>query len=757
MSEHLVTSIDGSPLVLRIPYLCDNLCENGHFLAYPASRGFDFDAAGLLIIREDLCQALTSLLQEWLYFGLLQEFLGSPINSLSFVRPCGTSNQRVLDSSSLRLVLPNCRQRLLDMSKIEREQLCKTLASFIRIAITQCRYIDQDWKWSRRHHLPEILLSIRFLLDSLIIIIAEFDVSIDSSTKDDRYPLSSNSNSDPPSASILVDHMLCNGWCWHHARLFCTRFTYNVIYYLASFRRKSNARGHEACRREDHCVANDLDASSYRCQHVEDACTCEFMTTPTMEVGNIIRRGGIPVLSFSKLPSGEFRQKVIRAKYSTNYTAISHIWSDGLGNPSDNSLPKCQLERLASQVQANIAARKKKIAESRFQEYEDSAGSNRSVNIWMDTLCIPVNDESLKIKAINRMSPTYKRATSVLVLDSGLAAAAPPITRGPTSVANVMDTCAQLTMAAWNTRSWTLQEGALAQTLDLPIQDCNPARCGRASGEALYIHLELHKAHQLPEVGRWKAIDSRSIRECQFIAVWNKLSGRTTTQTKDLHGIFANLLDFHAEEITALCPTQRMKAILCAQERLPLKLLYNTDTRRVAEKPLDRWIPDIPRGSFISDSDPWMEVTAKGLLIKSYETMGKTIVFQHELRTSPFDKYHLKIEGLGMVEIITQRSLMHAYPPTTFNTTVLYIDSEPLNALKRGLSATGVSFAFVRRDQEAMWVTYQDPILLKLCKYVTHDARIQLCVPLTGLLQLTSQSILIDIGISYRSRHGKSL
>jgi hypothetical protein len=135
----------------------------------------------------------------------------------------------------------------------------------------------------------------------------------------------------------------------------------------------------------------------------------------------------------------------------------------------------------------------------------------------MDTLCVPVHDENSKIKAINRMTPTYLRATSVLVLDSALSAAS--------LGANRMDTCAHLFVAAWNGRSWTLQEGALARTLELPISSCNPSHRGKASREAQYIHAELHKARQLPAVGRWEASGSRSIRESQFVGVWNALQG----------------------------------------------------------------------------------------------------------------------------------------------------------------------------------------------------------------------------------------
>jgi len=57
------------------------------------------------------------------------------------------------------------------------------------------------------------------------------------------------------------------------------------------------------------------------------------------------------------------------------YVAISHVWSDGLGNAIANTLPWCQLQRIQGLVDAL---------------YQDTAGNQHPVPFWMDTLCVPV-------------------------------------------------------------------------------------------------------------------------------------------------------------------------------------------------------------------------------------------------------------------------------------------------------------------------------------------------------------------------------
>lgn len=57
------------------------------------------------------------------------------------------------------------------------------------------------------------------------------------------------------------------------------------------------------------------------------------------------------------------------------FVAISHVWADGLGNPSANKLPQCQLSRLQGLVDNMVPAHQ------------------RPMPFWIDTLFIPKIDK----------------------------------------------------------------------------------------------------------------------------------------------------------------------------------------------------------------------------------------------------------------------------------------------------------------------------------------------------------------------------
>jgi hypothetical protein len=58
-----------------------------------------------------------------------------------------------------------------------------------------------------------------------------------------------------------------------------------------------------------------------------------------------LMRGRLPLLDIKG--SGELlKVNIIERDPGAAYTAISHVWADGLGNPAENSLPRCQLERI---------------------------------------------------------------------------------------------------------------------------------------------------------------------------------------------------------------------------------------------------------------------------------------------------------------------------------------------------------------------------------------------------------------------------
>lgn len=342
------------------------------------------------------------------------------------------------------------------------------------------------------------------------------------------------------------------------------------------------------------------------------------------------------------------------------------------------------------------------------------------------------------MKAINRMTPIYKRAKYVIVVDSELKWAA----KAP----NPLETCAHLNMSAWSGRSWTLQEGALAAEILFPVPDCGKLPPDLRSKEGRYIHEALHKAHQLPLVGRWEKENESQVRQSQFMGVWNALLGRTTTMDKDVHGIFANLLDFHAEEILLLAREHRMKTLLCSQEQLPLKILYEQSPRYFAEGPFDRWLPDFPKGSPISESDSWMDVTSRGLLIKPEDVCGRTIIIMHEPRETRLERYCLDIEGWGKIGLATQVKAARKYVEMEFDSTLLHLDKDAKHLLTSGLRVMGASFAVSTANENAVKVVFDDPITIKSWDQVCEDPEFQDCPRLNATLVANSQAILIDIG-----------
>src|SRR5256885_2293629 len=128
---------------------------------------------------------------------------------------------------------------------------------------------------------------------------------------------------------------------------------------------------------------------------------------------------------------------------SGSYVAFSHVWSHGLGNQCENSLPTCQLERL--QAMASRVCQTKHRADlyqdelyeaDRFQlvrmdsaQQLDSTAPAAShvdpqseVAFWIDTLCIPIQElhKSSRKVAITRIDNTFQSAYRVLVLDKEL-------------------------------------------------------------------------------------------------------------------------------------------------------------------------------------------------------------------------------------------------------------------------------------------------------------------------------------------------
>jgi hypothetical protein len=154
-----------------------------------------------------------------------------------------------------------------------------------------------------------------------------------------------------PDLRLFAAKMLRQGWCPHMVIHLIATFTTATLarlsdLHVSPIRNKS----HSQCHREKQCVAFNVHEETYRTSHCDDCTGCSFLEVPYQDLVEIITKGGVPLISIEvdASPNRSLSLKIHQRRRFTRYTAVSHVWTDGLGNPSRNSLPICQLKALSS-------------------------------------------------------------------------------------------------------------------------------------------------------------------------------------------------------------------------------------------------------------------------------------------------------------------------------------------------------------------------------------------------------------------------
>ncbi|KAI0779309.1 hypothetical protein C8Q74DRAFT_683705, partial [Fomes fomentarius] len=136
-------------------------------------------------------------------------------------------------------------------------------------------------------------------------------------------------------SDIVFDDLQERGWCVSELYLMATN---ELI--IASLLERPRARNHPMCT-DTLCHAYQTDEGTYNTVHVDETCSCDFVSVPMEDLVNVLAQGKVPAV----LVTTELEVCVVHTKQYP-YIALSHVWADGLGNPQDNALPKCQLRRL---------------------------------------------------------------------------------------------------------------------------------------------------------------------------------------------------------------------------------------------------------------------------------------------------------------------------------------------------------------------------------------------------------------------------
>jgi hypothetical protein len=175
--------------------------------------------------------------------------------------------------------------------------------------------------------------------------------------------------------------------------------------YIANLPRPNN-NDHGACKeqRRGHVKVNN---DQYKTQN-DGACEgCEHVGPDLSQLTRILKDGTYPVICLAPtvLRISMLLHRADQAGELLPYVAISHVWSDGLCNPKNNSIPSCQLRRLEGLV----------------QQAGEQSERPKLTAFWLDTMCCSLEDGSdIQNIALEKMKEAYENAEIVLLLDSYL-------------------------------------------------------------------------------------------------------------------------------------------------------------------------------------------------------------------------------------------------------------------------------------------------------------------------------------------------
>ncbi|KAK4033341.1 hypothetical protein C8A01DRAFT_40205 [Parachaetomium inaequale] len=268
--------------------------------------------------------------------------------------------------------------------------------------------------------------------------------------------------------------MLKGGWCpGDIARIGDSFNSIAAYYYFSNFQPDP---GHPDLHKDCPFYGCTL-SSPVKPQHMSADCTCPGMIPFSEEsLVEIYESDCIPCFTIGRTEDGSIGIALSSISLDSEaqkdpenrYIALSHVWSEGTGNPSANALPFCQLSycqywaMLSQQIVEKAEAADKNPYSTGINV--TNKPKTQTVNLWIDTMCCPSTPGYGKNLCLAKMRDIYANAYAVLVRSAALEDMdLTPYINEPEK--GVMDIAAQLYLSPWMRRMWTLQEAVLAGML----------------------------------------------------------------------------------------------------------------------------------------------------------------------------------------------------------------------------------------------------------------------------------------------------
>jgi hypothetical protein len=645
-------------LSITIPCDADQNYDGLDLASYPERQGWFYTISEWREIFTNPSSRLHALLQTWLFFGLLEQSVNFVIERHQlFVENLSTPDG-CIDMMKVRSIL----EKAFRYNGIRKTRgTLDTVLEVLRALGSDsgepeengnqeenphsCSLIQYITESSVQNPLkPEVAMSIALIIDTLF---TAFQLS-PSRTRESHLAVHQFRHNLFPRLSFIPHRMKTDGWCPYHISILHERLNTSALCFVSNCQRPSPGRvhttSHNGPNRCNHygCAHTKLSPDSYRTKHVEGCEGCPDMVANREQVHSILMESETFPLILS-IDEAEETSEVTLVEYAgehTRYVAISHVWSDGLGNLQRNALPRCQMRRL-----------------SRFVRNMPGNAEN-IVLFWLDTLCIPPDpidpkkargEQELREvtqthkaqgAALNLMRNTYQNAQAVLVLDSWLL-------DQPVEHLTNAETLLRILSSHWNSRLWTLQEGALAKNLFFQFVD-------RAYNSEQGIDDMLEENLSISVVTLHSTIvqnfqDIRSLAwsgEQNLIAWAHALQIRSTSVQEDEALCLGALMNLDLTTMVKAQPDKRMEIFWTGLKSVPAAIIFYRGNK--FDVPGWRWAPR----SFLRPKCN-AEDYPNELPLRSQYTMADGQVTQNGL----------KVEYPGLELYITNINVVNALKP----------------------------------------------------------------------------------------------
>lgn len=395
MADHLFTPND-PPKPFRIEY-SGPLYDGGNWDEFPTRYGWRSETGTELFRPGTMPHKFHSGIECWLYFGMLHYVFGDQVDQLEFL--CREDTQQYLTTKHLHKYFDSAKEwkkrKLGERAVGIVKKVCEELARYKS-------YVRSD-----------MALAIRLVCHAFWNVATKRD-GPQTSTVHTRIAMYGG--------GIETEELVKDGWCpleVERSRM-AGGGPDTPAFLLQLVRTKPgwNIKTHEICKKTE-CVANNVDESDYVTRHVSEDCCCAHLQADIDQLHEILRDGGVPLAMLTPCGDGRFKIEIVRKRVGRQYAAISHVWSDGLGNTEGNTLPNCQIQLLYEQA-------RRLLTDSEYvPRYEGVYGPlhtgtarlahfvgrqtlhrDESVLLWIDTLCIP-HQRDVRSLAIQRIREVY--------------------------------------------------------------------------------------------------------------------------------------------------------------------------------------------------------------------------------------------------------------------------------------------------------------------------------------------------------------